>query len=75
MARMKAVQVPKRGAEFEVVEREIPEPSAGHVRFAFKPAESATATWPQKTACFRAFRIHVFPCTRWLALSTKLEPE
>src|SRR5689334_23494689 len=32
MARMKAVQVPKAGADFEVVEREIPEPRAGQVR-------------------------------------------
>jgi D-arabinose 1-dehydrogenase-like Zn-dependent alcohol dehydrogenase len=31
MARMKAVQVPKAGADFEVVEREIPEPRAGEV--------------------------------------------
>jgi D-arabinose 1-dehydrogenase-like Zn-dependent alcohol dehydrogenase len=29
---MKAVQVPKPGAEFELVEREIPEPAAGQVR-------------------------------------------
>jgi D-arabinose 1-dehydrogenase-like Zn-dependent alcohol dehydrogenase len=32
MAKMKAVQVPKAGAEFEIVEREIPEPGAGQVR-------------------------------------------
>jgi D-arabinose 1-dehydrogenase-like Zn-dependent alcohol dehydrogenase len=32
MARMKAVQVPNPGADFEVVEREIPEPGSGHVR-------------------------------------------
>ncbi len=32
MAKMKAVQVPKAGADFEVVEREIPEPGAGQVR-------------------------------------------
>ncbi len=32
MAKMKAVQVPKPGADFEVVEREIPEPGAGQVR-------------------------------------------
>jgi len=32
MARMKVVQVPKAGADFEVVEREIPEPGSGHVR-------------------------------------------
>jgi D-arabinose 1-dehydrogenase-like Zn-dependent alcohol dehydrogenase len=32
MEKMKVVQVPKPGADFEVVEREIPEPSSGHVR-------------------------------------------
>jgi D-arabinose 1-dehydrogenase-like Zn-dependent alcohol dehydrogenase len=32
MAKMKAVQVPKPGADFEVVEREIPEPGAGQVK-------------------------------------------
>src|SRR6202047_3210440 len=32
MAKMKAVQVPKAGGEFEIVEREIPQPGAGQVR-------------------------------------------
>ena len=32
MATMRAVQVPKPGADFEVVEREIPEPGRGQVR-------------------------------------------
>ena len=32
MAKMKAVQVPKAGADFEVVEREIPEAGPGYVR-------------------------------------------
>ena len=32
MAKMKAVQVPKPGAEFEIIEREIPEPATGQVR-------------------------------------------
>jgi D-arabinose 1-dehydrogenase-like Zn-dependent alcohol dehydrogenase len=32
MVKMKAVQVPKAGADFEIVEREIPEPDAGQVR-------------------------------------------
>ena len=32
MARMKAVQVPKAGADFELVEREIPEPGPSEVR-------------------------------------------
>ncbi len=32
IAPMKAAQVPKAGADFEIVEREIPKPDAGHVR-------------------------------------------
>ena len=32
MVKMKAVQVPKAGADFEIVERDIPEPDAGQVR-------------------------------------------
>ena len=32
MGKMKAVQVPKAGADFEIVERDIPEPDAGQVR-------------------------------------------
>jgi D-arabinose 1-dehydrogenase-like Zn-dependent alcohol dehydrogenase len=32
MEKMKAVQVPKAGADFEMVEREIPQPGAEHVR-------------------------------------------
>jgi D-arabinose 1-dehydrogenase-like Zn-dependent alcohol dehydrogenase len=32
MAKMKVAQVPKPGAPFEIVEREIPTPDAGHVR-------------------------------------------
>jgi D-arabinose 1-dehydrogenase-like Zn-dependent alcohol dehydrogenase len=32
MAKMKAVQVPRAGADFELVEREIPRPGAGQVR-------------------------------------------
>jgi len=32
MAKMKVALVPKPGADFEIVEREIPNPTAGHVR-------------------------------------------
>jgi D-arabinose 1-dehydrogenase-like Zn-dependent alcohol dehydrogenase len=32
MAKMRAVQVPKPGADFEIVERDVPEPGAGQVR-------------------------------------------
>ena len=30
--KMKAAQIPKAGADFQIVEREIPEPGPGHVR-------------------------------------------
>ncbi|MGC1170102.1 MAG: alcohol dehydrogenase catalytic domain-containing protein, partial [Candidatus Acidiferrales bacterium] len=36
IAPMKAVQVPKPGADFEIVEREIPKPAAGEVRIKVK---------------------------------------
>ena len=32
IAPMKAAQIPKAGADFQIVEREIPKPDAGHVR-------------------------------------------
>ena len=32
VATMKAAQIAKPGAAFEIVEREIPKPDAGHVR-------------------------------------------
>src|SRR5579872_2892144 len=32
IAPMKVAQIPKAGADFEILEREIPKPSAGHVR-------------------------------------------
>ena len=32
MAKMKVAQIPKGGADFEIVEREIPNPDVGHVR-------------------------------------------
>lgn len=32
IAPMKVAQVPKAGADFEIVEREVPQPGAGHVR-------------------------------------------
>ena len=32
VAPMKVAQVPKPGGEFQIVDREMPEPGAGHVR-------------------------------------------
>lgn len=53
MAKMKAVQVPKGGADFEIVEREIPQPGAEHVRIRVQAcgvchsdALTKQGTWP-----------------------------
>src|SRR5262245_13023314 len=48
---MKVIQVPKAGADFEMVEREIPHPPPGTSAFACWPAGSATATGSPGTAC------------------------
>ena len=44
MAKMRSVQVLRPKGDFELVERDIPEPRAGTVRIKGKPAASATAT-------------------------------
>src|SRR5258708_3525194 len=53
IAPMKVAQVPKAGADFEIVEREIPKPGVGHVRIkgqAFGVCHSDVVTkeglWP-----------------------------
>ncbi len=50
MAKMKTVQVPKAGADFEIVEPEIPQPGAGQVRIhALKPLnEKSNREYNQK---------------------------
>jgi len=40
MPRMKAIQVSKPGGDFELVERDIPEPARGQVRIKFWCADS-----------------------------------
>jgi hypothetical protein len=48
MPKMKVVQVSAPGAEFEVVEREIPSRQPATSEFACKPAESVIATRLQR---------------------------
>ena len=45
MAKMKTVQVPKAGADFEIVEREIPQPGA--LRRFSKPPPGRTVVMHQ----------------------------
>ena len=44
MQKIRAVQVPHAGGDFQLVEREAPEPGRGEVRVTVRPAASATAT-------------------------------
>ena len=53
MSKMRVVQVPRANGPFEIVEREIPEPSSGHVRIKVEAcgvchSDSVTkeGTWP-----------------------------
>ena len=52
MAKMKAVQVPKAGVDFEIVEREIPSRARARCEFASRRAACATAMCsPRRAAC------------------------
>jgi D-arabinose 1-dehydrogenase-like Zn-dependent alcohol dehydrogenase len=53
MAKMKAAQLPKAGANFQIVERDIPEPGPGHVRIRVQAcgachsdARAKEGSWP-----------------------------
>jgi NADPH:quinone reductase-like Zn-dependent oxidoreductase len=48
MAKMKAVQVPKAGADFEIVEREIPPPGAGQVRIRVEASRHQSRLHPAR---------------------------
>jgi D-arabinose 1-dehydrogenase-like Zn-dependent alcohol dehydrogenase len=60
VAKMKAVQMPKAGADFEIVEREIPQPGPGQVRIRVE-ACGVTAMSLLKKASFLDSRILAFP--------------
>jgi D-arabinose 1-dehydrogenase-like Zn-dependent alcohol dehydrogenase len=52
MAKMKVAQVPKPGADFEIVEREIPNPAAGHVRIRVQACGICHSDFITKEALF-----------------------
>jgi D-arabinose 1-dehydrogenase-like Zn-dependent alcohol dehydrogenase len=60
MAKMKAVQVSKAGADFEIIEREIPQPGAGQVRIHVQACGVCHSDVP-------ALRTHGSPDTKWPA--------
>ena len=61
---MKAVQVPKAGADFEIVEREIPQPGAGQVRIRVQACGVCHSDVLTKEGCCPALRIRAFPGTK-----------
>ena len=68
MAKMKVVQVPKAGGDFEIVEREIPQPGPGHVRIRVQACGVCHSDAVTKEAGqFPASHIRAFPGMRLLA--------
>ena len=65
MAKMKAVQVPKPGADFEIVEREIPEPGPGHVRIRVQACGVCHSDVITKEGLFPASHTLAFRDTKW----------
>ena len=72
VATMKAAQISKPGADFEIVEREIPEPDAGQVRIKVKACGICHSDVLVKEGLLPGFSIHVFPGTKSRASLMKL---
>ena len=71
VATMKVAQITKPGAGFQIVEREVPEPDAGHVRIKVQPVVFATAMCSRWKACGQDFSIRGFRGMKWQASSMK----
>ncbi len=63
-ATMKVAQVPKAGADFEIVEREIPNPNAGEVRIKVQACGVCHSDVLTKEAAGRDFNIRASPDTK-----------
>jgi NADPH:quinone reductase-like Zn-dependent oxidoreductase len=74
MTQMKAAQVSKPGADFEIVEREIPTPDAGHVRIKVQACGVCHSDVLTKDGLCPEFSIPAFQATKWQASSTKWAP-
>ena len=74
MTQMKVAQVSKPGGDFEIVEREIPTPDAGHVRIKVQACGVCHSDVLTKDACGPEFSIPAFQDTKWQASSTKWVP-
>jgi aspartate/methionine/tyrosine aminotransferase len=66
MTLMKAIQVNAPGADFVLVQKEIPEPKEQRFSLRLKPAESVMATPSSSKGIFPVYNIHEHPVTRLL---------
>jgi hypothetical protein len=75
MAPMKVAQIPKAGADFQIVEREIPKPVEGQVRIKVHACGVCHSMMcSQKMAPGPAFSIPAFQDTKLPASSTNWVP-
>jgi len=70
IAPMKAAQIPKPGADFEIVEREIPKPGAGQVLIKVQACGVCHSDMLTKEGACPASSIPVFQDTKLRASST-----
>ena len=75
MARMKAVQARKPGSDWEVIEREIPEPPSGQVRIKVEACGICHSDMFIKEGHWPVFDTRVCRDTRWPAESTRWDLE
>src|SRR5512133_1766994 len=72
---MKVAQISKPGGDFEIVERDIPEPDAGQVRIKVQACGVGhTATCSSRKVFGPAFNIPVSQDMKWWASSMKWAP-
>ena len=61
---MKAAQVPKPGADFQIVDREMPEPGSGHVRIKIQACGVCGSDVLTKEGTWPGIQTRVFEGTR-----------
>lgn len=71
MEKMQVVQVPEAGADFELVEREIPQTGAGQVRIRVQACGICTATSSRRRTSFPALRTRASGEGELVAMETK----
>jgi len=67
MPKMKVAQVAKAGADFEIVEREIPQPGTGRVRIRVQACGVCHSDMLTKEGLWPALCTHACQDTKWPA--------